>query len=339
MTAQEILEQAKELLERREIQAAREAFGLAKERGADSDECAAGLWMAAMFLGHFEEAWRQSDAIRQHGSPDLHRFWNGQTLRHSRLMVRCLHGYGDTVQMLRYASQLKQIASLVTYEFPPRMLPLAPFFAGVESAITWGKEAPVAPPDWNSQVEVMELPYIFRTHLTDLPLEVGYLQFPETLLEPIKKRLNPRRKQIGLVWGAGAWKSDRSIPLSLFQSLLEIPGIDYWSLQRDEDDLSISGIPLRSATEEFGDGLLPLACTIACLDLVITVDTLAAHLAGAMGKPAWLLLQQRADWRWMLDRSDSPWYPSLRLFRQKQEGSWEDVVRSVKELLQTRRAA
>jgi ADP-heptose:LPS heptosyltransferase len=106
-------------------------------------------------------------------------------------------------------------------------------------------------------------------------------------------------------------------------------GIEFWNLQGGSAAEEANGLPIRDATDEYGDGLLPLTSVIAQLDLVITVDTLAAHLAGALGTPAWVMLQYAADWRWMTGRSDSPWYPSLRLFRQSQPGDWRRVVEDI----------
>jgi ADP-heptose:LPS heptosyltransferase len=140
--------------------------------------------------------------------------------------------------------------------------------------------------------------------------------------------------RVGLVWACGAWNPQRSIPFPLLKSLLALEGIEFWNLQGDAAALDAHGLPIRDAAAVCGEGLLPLAATIADLDLVITPDTLAAHLAGALGKPAWVMLQYAADWRWMLDREDTPWYPTLRLFRQASQGDWPSVVDAVRNALQ-----
>jgi hypothetical protein len=138
---------------------------------------------------------------------------------------------------------------------------------------------------------------------------------------------------VGIVWSSGEWDRSRSIPFSSFLSLLTAdPEIEFWSLQggsasSDAKALFDTGKMRDSAI--CGDGILPLASVIANLDLVITVDTLAAHLAGALAKPAWVLLQHVADWRWMLSTDRSPWYSSLRLFRQPVQGDWNGLLEIV----------
>jgi hypothetical protein len=326
VTASEILDRAEALLHARELTAAQQAFEEAARRGADPDRCAGALWQTHMISGDFAAAWAQSDALRQRNAPDPHRFWQGEDLSGRHVIVRCLHGFGDAVQMLRYAPLLNQRAAHVTWEVPPRLLPLAAFFPGVHNAITWGEQAPAQPPAWDVQVEVMELPYLFRTNLADLPLASSYLQVPAH--PALAARDKPR---IGLAWSAADWNPSRSVPFACLEPLLATPGLEFWSLHTQPSPQPA----LRHQPSITGDGILPLAQTIAALDLVITVDTLAAHLAGALGRPAWLLLQHAADWRWLHDRNDSPWYPSLRLFHQPSPGDWNSMLNEVQQRLAT----
>lgn len=319
-----LLHHAEGLLDRRKILAALAYFHRAEAAGASADRCAAGRWMAHMLAGDFAAAWGESDAIRKRGAADPHRFWNGESPEDKRMMVRCLHGYGDTVQFLRYAPRLKSLASRLIVQVAPRMVELTRCLECVDEVITWGAGAPATPPAWDVQVEVMELPYLFRTVRGDLPLAVNYLQLPQRR-DSIKKSSGPA---IGLVWAAGEWNPGRSVPFSLLQPLLQTPGCEWWNLQGGH------ARELWEGGARCGEGIMELASTIAQLDLVITVDTLAAHLAGAMGKPAWVLLQHAADWRWMDGHSHSPWYPSLRLFRQPRPGDWESTVRAVQRELQ-----
>ena len=330
----EWLERADRCLKASDLAGALAAFHKAEACGADPDRCAGGRWLASMLGGHFAAAWRESDAIRLRGRPDPHRFWQGEDLRDKRVIVRCLHGFGDAVQMLRYAPLLRERAASVVFEVPLRLLPLAPFFRGVDRVITWGKDAPAEPPAWDVQVEVMELPYIFRTTLADLPLAECYLELPDVFREKAAKQMGSRnRPRIGIVWAGGEWNPERSVPFALLKLLLEFEEIEVWSLQGGPAALEVDGTAMQQATAVTGDGLLAMAATIANLDLVMTVDTLAAHLAGALGKPAWLMLQHAADWRWMTGRDDSPWYPTLRLFRQTVPGDWAGVVSRVRDAL------
>lgn len=284
-----------------------------------------------MLLGELASAWNESDAIRLRSSDDPHRFWQGESLSGKRLMLRCLHGLGDAVHMLRYLPRLRSICASVTLEVPPRLLPLAPYFAGADRVITWGEQAPAEPPVWDVQVEVMELPYLFRTTLADLPIETLYLAVPnETQMAP---RCMPR---VGIVWSASEWDPTRRFPAECLQQLLATPGMEFWNLQGGSQHAltQVQGAigRMRDAAD-FGDGLLPLAAVIANMDLIVTVDTLAAHLAGAMGTHAWVLLQHRADWRWMHAREDSPWYPTLRLFRQPVQDDWAALTAQICEAL------
>lgn len=333
------LECAEDMLLQRRLREACEIFHEAEAMGALPDRCSSGRWMASMLGGDFDAAWRESDAIRARGVPDPHRFWNGEDLRGARVIVRCLHGFGDAVQMLRYAPRLRQIASHVIFEVPPRMLTLAPFFEGVGEVVTWGKPTPKEPPEWDVQVEVTELPYLFRTTLNELPIETNYLKLPEDRVRQAAHAMGPATQpRIGVVWASGEWNPERSIPLSLLEPIMRESSAEFWSLQGDtaaqEARSWIEAGMLRDATAICGDGLVALAATIANLDLVIPVDTLAAHLAGALGKQAWVMLQHAADWRWMTSCEDCPWYPTLRLFRQPRPGDWSGTINRVRDALQ-----
>lgn len=329
-----LLQSAEGLLKHRDLPAARWAFDRAEAAGGDPDVCSAGRWLTAMLGGDFETAWRQSDAIRQRGAPEPHRLWQGEDLRGRRVMVRSLHGLGDAVQMMAYAPTLRSLATQVTWEVAPRLLPLARLFEGVDDVITWGDGAPAVPPVWEVQVEITELPYLFRTLEEDLPIATGYLHLPVEEVRRAAAAMGPRTQpRVGVVWASGEWNPSRNLPSDLVQALLGTAGVDFWSLQGSGQAEQAQLWPIRNALEVCGDGLLPLAATIANLDLVITPDTLQAHLAAVLGVPVWLLLQHEADWRWMVNCPDSPWYPSLRIFRQRVPGDWAGIFEQVERTL------
>jgi len=325
---------AERLLEQRQLREAVRAFDVAEQMGADQDGCSAGRWMGAMLLGDLEAAWCESDAIRQRGGIDPHRFWMGENVRGKRVIVRCLHGFGDAIQFLRYLPRLQALAGHVIVEVPPRMLSLAPLLDGVDEVITWGLEASTQAPVWDVQIEVMELPYLFRTAQSDLPGSREYLKVPARDVDAAAKEMGPaRRPRVGLVWAAGEWNVERSIPLGSLEPLVLADRAEFWSLQGGgaaEDAAQWVSAGLIRDAAVCGDGLKVLAAVIANLDLVITIDTLAAHMAGAMGKPTWILLQHAADWRWMAERCDTPWYPNTRLFRQSIKGDWNGVVERIR---------
>jgi hypothetical protein len=321
---------AEQYLQERRLDKAHRAFLKAEALGAEANRCGAGRWLAAMLRGDFEAGWRESDAIRLRGAPDPHRLWNGESIERKQLIVRCLHGLGDAVQMLRYASLLNAVADGVVYEMPPSLLPLATYFNGVSEAITWGEQAPSEIAPWDVEVEVTELPYLFRSTVAELPISCNYLVPPEKLVAHVAGCMGRRKTlRVGVVWAAGEWNRERSLPEDMLGDLLLLPGVEFWSLQGGAAAAEASRYRLRDAGMLCGPGLLPLAATIANLDLVLTVDTLAAHMAGAMGVGVWLLLQHAADWRWMARGEDSPWYPSMRLFRQASPGDWKGVLRAV----------
>ncbi len=321
------------LLKQRRLEEALEGFHQAESLGADPDECCSGRWMALMLRGDFAAAWGESDRIRARGAPDPHRFWQGEDLRGKRVVLRCLHGLGDAVHFLRYVPALRSMVKSLVIEVPPALLALAKCFAGVEEVITWGPCAPVVPPVWDIQVEINELPYIFRTTESQLPLSTHYLRLPA---EHAGQRTTGRDQRdglrVGLIWASGQWNPSRSVPLRLLRPILECSPCEFWNLQGGSEREQWSEL---TPSENLHDAahcehsLMELAATIAQLDLVVTPDTLAAHLAGALGRPAWVMLERAADWRWQHLRSDSPWYPTLRLFRQSLDGDWTSVVEDI----------
>ena len=335
-SAERLLRQGEDLLSARKLSEALDLFQRAEIRGADADSCAAGRWMVYMLLGHFELAWSESDAIRRRGALDPHRFWQGEALRDKRVILRCLHGFGDAVQFLRYVPQLRDIASRVIIEVPPRFRELAPYFDGVEEVITWGDDAPMMAPEWDSQIESNELPFVFRTQLNDLPLATNYLKLSMGACNRAVAVTSRDVLRVGLSWTAGAWNPKRSVPFSMMQSLLDVEGCEFWSLEANVEMIDSNSSPRRKIVHDDAcrNSIRALAVKISKLDLVNTVDTLAAHLAGALGRPTWLLLPYEGDWRWMHQVEKSPWYPSFHLFRQSKAGDWKNVISATKVALE-----
>ena len=315
---------AERLLKERRVPEALRKFRDAEVLGSCSDQCAAHRWTAHMLLGDFQSAWRESDGIDARGSADPHRLWDGQPFRSRHVLIRCLHGLGDTIQYFRYVPQILKSAATVTVEAQPALKRLFERTGGSVRIITWGD----AEPHWDQQVEIVELPRIFRTDLTSIPAVIPYLHVPEE-----DRVLRPHTARVGLVWAAGAYNPARSIPLSKLRTIRE-GGINFVSLQGEPDraGLKVDGHGIEDLYETSGC-VFEAARTLLTLDLLITVDTMLAHLGGALGIPVWTLLPYEADWRWMLDRSDSPWYPSMRLFRQTQPGDWDSVVSEVREAI------
>jgi hypothetical protein len=283
-------------------------------------------WFTAMRRGDFAAAWRASDAIlRAHaGVPCWHRprheqyVWDGTPLDGKRVLIRCYHGLGDTIQFIRYAPLVADVASHVTVWAQPALVPLVETVPGIGEILPLHDRACDA--EYDVDVEVMELPHVFRSTVHTLPCAVPYLHADPA---PIPR---DGQLQVGVVWRAGDWDERRSIPFPLLAPLAEVPGVALHVLQRGE--------ALRECGDGFGamsgsDDVTQCARVMKALDLVVTVDSMPAHLAGALGVPVWTLLHADPDWRWMDDRDDSPWYPTMRLFRQRAAGDWRPVLARV----------
>ncbi len=319
-----LLEEAESLLTARRVAEAAALFNHAEQLGADPDHCAGRRWTCHMLAGSYELAWQQSDAIRARGAADEHRVWNGTPLAGHSVLVRSVHGLGDAIQMLRYAPLICRQATQLTLQLAPLLVELARSVAAIDEVVPWGEERPC-----DIQLEITELPYIFRSTLATLPASIPYLHPAAARIQEAQSILGPTSNpRIGLVWSSSAWDITRSLPFHLLHPILEArDDLEFWCMQPDSpewnDYCRQRNWPLRRA----GDySIATFAACMAQMDLVITTDTFAAHIAGALGKPAWVLLKQQADWRWMIERKDSPWYPTLRLFRQPTEGNWNAVI-------------
>ena len=172
--------------------------------------------------------------------------------------------------------------------------------------------------DYEVDAEIMELPYIFRTIVQNIP----YFHIASNHFH------DKRKFKVGIVWKSGDWDMQRSIPFSLISSITESRNIELYILQRGNGLAErIDNIGILSGS----DDIYETAVVIKSLDLIISVDTMVAHLAGALAVPVWLLLNANPDWRWMINRSDSPWYPTMRIFRQARFGEWESVIQRVRQ--------
>jgi hypothetical protein len=282
--------------------------------------------MAHMRRGDFEGAWRVSDALiearggapRWHLPRHLQAVWNGESVEGRRVLVRCYHGLGDTIQFARFAPALRERAREVVFWAQPELLPLLETVRGIDRLLPLHDGTPEV--EYDVDVEVMELPHVLRATLATLPGEVPYLHVDAA------PRPEGGGLAVGLVWEVGDWDRRRSIPFRLVEPLGGIPGVSIHVLQR--------GAGLQRRREGFGrlsgaDDLPGLASVMRSLGLVASVDSMPAHLAGALGVPVWVALQADADGRWILDREDSPWYPTMRLFRQEAQGDWAPVVERI----------
>ncbi len=275
----------------------------------------------------YEVRWRLPEFTARHADIPL---WDGGPLDGKTILVHSEQGYGDTLQFVRYAPLLADKGATVIVETHAPLLRLLSLVEGVSLVITRGEDAPAV----DLQTPVMSLPYFFKTGAGSIPARVPYLKLgPDVGID--LGAVDDETPMIGFAWaGRPTHKNDlnRSIPLNDFKSLVSGSDAMWASLQFDDRGVELSEtdwggdvIDLRLQVHDFAES----ATSIAALDLVITVDTAVAHLAGALGKPVWVLLPFAPDWRWQLHRDDSPWYPSARLFRQPKIGDWDSVLKEV----------
>ena len=282
--------------------------------------------------GRFEDAWRISDSLRvthpEAFDPSLPRhvqsIWTGAPLDGKRVLVRCYHGLGDTIQFIRYVRLLRRHARAVLVWVQPKLIPLLESVDGIDALLPLHDGIPDA--DYDVDVEVMELPYVFRTTADSVPRDVPYLRVPRTATTQLPAGLlsdHRTRPAVGIVWRAGDWASHRSIPFAELAPLLEV-AVDWYVLQGEPGLHDCPrGFGQVCGTHDIGEA----SAAIDALDLLITIDSMPAHLAGALGTPVWTLLSADADWRWMRGRTDSPWYPSMRLYRQQHgDAGWPPVI-------------
>jgi len=295
--------------------------------------------LALLLRGDFEEGfaeyeWRWKlphNSSRGYPQP----LWDGAALDGRTILVHQEQGLGDMIQFVRYLSMVKERGGTVVVECPSKLARLVSTVPGVDKVIIRGSGAP----PFDVYAPLLSLPRIFGSNIEDIPGRVPYLAPPELhnvhLPVPIGTRL-----KVGVVWaGKRSHKNDcnRSCALTEFMKLMGMPEVSFYSLQKGEaaselDDASCDALIFDAGRiiEDFAD----TAAVIAQLDLVIAVDTAVVHLAGALGCAVWAVLPFANDWRWMVRREDSPWYPTLRLFRQERPRDWEGVMGRVQEALQ-----
>jgi hypothetical protein len=284
-------------------------------------------WLAAMRRGDFSTAWMLSDrALETPRDPFEHhkprhdqRIWDGTPVHGRRVLIRCYRGLGDTLQLVRFIPMLLERALSVVTWVQPELLPLLSKHPELGEFAAVHDGAPDVP--YDVDLEIMELPHALRLSLADVERYA-----PPYLRADGARAPTPRSRTVGLVWKAGILRPTRSMEARDIGPLASARGIEWHVLQQ--------GVRADSYDARFGappasGDILDTARRMMSLDLVITVDTMTAHLAGALGIPVWLMLRRDADWRWMEGTDTSPWYPGMRLFRQRADGDWADVVRRV----------
>ena len=323
-----------------QIQAARANYERSIAITYDLPEAHFNLALAALTLGDYATGWTEYEwRWRAKGGPIFREkrdfeqpLWLGQEdIAGKTLLLYGEQGLGDSLLFCRYVEWVAKLGPRILLEVPPPLVKLCTTLPGVAQVIPYGSPLP----DFDLQCPLMSLPLAFNTTLATIPANVGYLRSDARKVDDWRRRLGPKVKpRIGLVWsGNPLVKANRKrhFALSSFVSHLSA-AVDYFCLQTEVAAADRETLAKTPGILQFNDSLCDFTDTAAlceCMDLVISVDTSVAHLSGALGKKTWVLLPFVADWRWLTDREDSPWYPTLRLFRQRSLGDWHGVFERV----------
>lgn len=308
---------------------------------------AAAHWNLALNLllqGRYEEGWLEYESRWQKPdftSPLRHTdipLWDGSQLHERTILLHAEQGFGDAIQFVRYVPLVASRGGNVLLECHPQLVSLFKSIEGITTVVAFGEELPAC----DCQAPFLTLPRIFGTTLESIPA-CPYLSVTLERLAKWQQRTSIYSgPKVGIVWaGSTVHRNDsyRSLPLTFLSSFAELADSQFFSLQMGDANRQLELSPLAERVVDLTElihNFADTAALIAQLDLVITIDTAVAHLAGTLGKPVWLLLAFAPDWRWLLDRSDSPWYPTIRIFRQRQPGDWGEVMIRVQAALTTR---
>ena len=295
-----------------------------------------------LLLGHFAEGWREYEwrwKCKDAPLPSWHGAlwpWQGHDLRGRRILLSTEQGYGDAIQFIRYVPMLVDRGAEVSVVCARPLHRLFSTMAGIRQIL--GPGDVIGQFDFHAML--LSLPHLLGTTLDTVPAKVPYLSAQQADMGrwAEKVRADDGVRKVGLVWAGNPGHTNdrlRSIPLELVKPLSAVPRVTFYSLQKGAAFAEVEEWGMTDFTAELND-FADTAAVIANLDLVIAVDTSVAHLAGALGKPVWILLSHVPDWRWLLNRDDSPWYPTARLFRQKTRADWSPVIAAVASALAER---
>jgi hypothetical protein len=263
--------------------------------------------------------------------------WRGEELAGKKILIHTEQGLGDAIQFVRYAPLIAQRGGRVIYECQFEVQRLLRQCPGVEQVVVAGQPLPA----FDVQCPLLSLPEVFGTTERNIPADSPYVFADAAVAARWQQKLAGAGtgRKVGLVWGSGRIFPHyylKSMKLAELEPLSRVGGVQFVSLQKGPPAGEASGAPAGMRLLDWTNQLSDFADTsalVAGLDLVLSVDTAVAHLAGAMGKPVWTLIPFDPDWRWGLGRQDSPWYPTMRLFRQERAGDWAGVVGKVAESL------
>jgi len=298
--------------------------------------------LVLLLQGKYEQAWEDYEwrwklpglQERNFGKPR----WAGENIRGKTILVHAEQGFGDTIQFLRYVPMVAERGAKVIVECQDSLKLLAQSVEGAASVVVRGE----APGEFDLHAPMASLPGIFKTTMATIPARIPYLHAPHERLNRWRERVaKEKRFKVGLVWAGSPTNANdrnRTVGLGLMSDIARVPGVAFYGLQKGEaagqlakyEDLEI--VDLSAELNDFAD----TAAALEQMDLLISVDTSVVHLAGAIGRPTWVILHYSPPWRWHLEGEESPWYPSVRLFRQGPAMKWEEPIERVVEALVSR---
>jgi FkbM family methyltransferase len=327
-----------------QFDAAKRAYDRAVELRPDHADSRWNRSLLALLQGDFERGWAEyeyrwqlkSFQVRDCPQP----VWDGSSLEGKTILITAEQGLGDAIQFMRYAPLLRRRGARVIAEVHRPLRRLTKTCPGIDRVVVMGD----APPDFDCYAPMLSLPRMFRTNLETVPADVPYLTPDEKSVEQWREELAalPGFK-VGIAWKGNPGNvldRVRSVPLAMFEPLAKVPGVTLISLQKGVGSEQIREMADRFPVVDFGARVdetsgpfVDTSAMMKSLDLVIACDSALAHLAGALAAPLWIPLPRTPDWRWLLDRDDSPWYPTARLFRQVEPGDWTSVFQRMAEEL------
>ena len=306
------------------------------------------LALAHLQAGDMADGWREyewrwrTDRFRPHRRDWAAPAWDGGDLGDGTLFIHAEQGFGDALMFSRFIAAAAERAGRVVLECRPQLTRLLGCMAGVDGAVDLGS----APPAHQAQTALMSQPHLLGVTLDDLPARVPYVRVPADAAPAPAIAEAGTALKVGFVWAGSATRQEadvRACDVALFEPLMRLPGTRFFSLQVGPDAAHLAALPDDLQVVDLSPGLGDFADTaaaVAALDLVLSVDTAVLHLAGALGRPVWGLMSKPTGYLWMDGRNDSPWYPTLWMFRQPEPGDWESVFReaeaALRELLAVR---
>lgn len=316
-----------------------ENFDHAIALNPDSADAHFGKAQALLTLGRYGEAWPAYEWRKRRVAPDTFHGggrpqWSGQEdIAGKILFIEAEQGLGDTIQFCRYAKLAADRGARV-------ILTVQPSLAGLLQTLDPRIEIASTPPDaFDYYIPLLSLPLALETEVATIPAATPYLHAEPARAGAMRERIGDTGFKVGLCWQGSYTAGTRSFPLRTLENIARLPSVRLISLQKGDGAEQRATLPdgmrVESLGEDFPRDFTDTAAAMDALDLIISCDTSVAHLAGALGRPAWVALPYAADWRWLQDREDSPWYPGMQLFRQPKRGDWEGLFRKIEEKLAT----